>query len=388
MLGDLIDTFNSYRGSCLNLQASENSLSPNASEALSSRLSTRYSHIDAETGENSYGGSDIIEEIRVECERLACEVFRVKYAEVRPIGAHIAAEAVLLATLNKGDTFLHIGGKNGGYPGYEQAYLPDMLSLHSAEIPYLYDRQEIDFEGLQALAFSLKPAAILLGQSAFVNEYDLARISEIADAHSMLVIYDASHVMGLVAGKAFQKDATDRADVVFGSTHKSFFGPQGGIVLSNREDIMNKVRRNLTWKTMDNYHPSRLASLGIALEEMSRHGRKYASSVVSNSSALGKSLNENGLGIRFPPWYSRTHQILMDTDGLRTRGLDSVSFSRLMEKNRIILDRDGRIGTSEITRQGCDDMEYVGELIIKALGNHDVSREVSDLVSGLNTEYW
>lgn len=388
MIGDLVDKFNSYRSTCLSLQASENVLSPSASEALSSRLSTRYSHFDTGTGENSYGGSDIIEEIREESERLACEVFRARHAEVRPIGAHVAVEATLLSTMEKGDTFMYIGGKNGGYPGYQQEYLPDMLSLHSAEIPYHYESQEIDYDELDALTSRIKPKAIVLGQSAFVNEYDLSRIREIADSRSMLVIYDASHVMGLVAGRAFQKDAVEKADVVLGSTHKSFFGPQGGIVLSNRDDIINKVRKNLTWKTMDNYHPSRLASLGIALEEMARHGKKYAAAVVSNSATLGKYLNENGLGIRFPPWFSKTHQLLLDTGALRIRGLNTISFSKLMEKNRIILDRDGRIGTSEVTRQGCDDMEYVGELIIKALGNHDVSREVSDFVSSLNTEYW
>jgi glycine hydroxymethyltransferase len=167
------------------------------------------------------------------------------------------------------------------------------------------------------------------------------------DAYNSYLAYDGSHVMGLIAGQAFQKDVLEYCDLLFGSTHKSFFGPQGGIILTNNEDIFSRIRRNITWRTMDNYHPSRIAALGVALEEMTQYGRDYAASVVRNSVHLGKALHENGVGVKYSPWYSETHQIALDGDYFQSKGMSFESASRILEDNRIIVDREGRIGTSD-----------------------------------------
>lgn len=384
----LVKKFDDYRSKCLNLQASENIMSRDARAALGSGMASRYSHVDHETSENSYGGASIIEEIENTVRKMASKLYRSKYAEVRPIGGHVALESTLISVLKKGDSFLYIDEKDGGYPGYRQDMIPGMLGFSGIPIPYFYDRQEIDFYSLEKVVKEKKPRAIVLGQSAFVKEYDLGRINEIAWNYDLKVIYDGSHVMGLIAGRGFQADAIFRSDVLIGSTHKTFFGPQGGIILSNNEDLMDKISSNLIWKTMDNYHPSRMAALGVAMEEMLEHGEEYAGAVVQNSKALGKALHDLNIGIKFPHWYSFTHQLIVDEAFLSKRSLNKIKFSKILEKNRIIVDRDGRIGTSEISRLGIRDMDRVGELINKALSNEEVTREVTDLVSGLQSKYW
>ncbi|MGC8505790.1 MAG: serine hydroxymethyltransferase [Thermoplasmata archaeon] len=384
----LVKKFDEYRSKCLNLQASENIMSRDARAALGSGMASRYSHVDHETQENSYGGASIIEEIEESVRKMASKLYRSKYAEVRPIGGHVALESTLISILKKGDSFLYIHEKDGGYPGYRQDMIPGMFGFTGIPIPYFYDRQEIDFYGLEKVVKERKPRAIVLGQSAFVKEYDLGRINEIAWNYDLKVIYDGSHVMGLIAGKGFQTDAIFRSDVLLGSTHKTFFGPQGGIILTNDGDLINRISENMIWKTMDNYHPSRLAALGVSMEEMIATGEEYASAVVRNSKSLGKVLNDLKIGIKFDPWFSFTHQLIIDEKSISRRSLDRISFSKTLEKNRIIVDRDGRIGTSEISRLGLHDMDRVGELINKALSNEEVTKEVTDLISGLQSKYW
>ncbi len=379
----LIDEADSYRRKALNLQASENVLSEDVKRALSSDFASRYSHME-DSGHNSYGGTKHSEEILRLATDLACEVYGSEYAEVRPLGGHIAVLASILATCGKGDVIASIGISNGGYPGYGAGYIPDMLSLTGFEIPYVEEEQEIDYDALRKMLEGNSIKALILGQSAFVRPYDLKRIRSIIDGSSpgTSVIYDGSHVMGLIAGGQFQPDVLDYADILLGSTHKSFFGPQGGIILTNKAEIHRKVGRELVWKTMDNYHPNRVAALAIALNEMKEKGKEYAQLVAKNSRELASVLDRRGIGVRFGPWYSYSHQIILDSRKLEEAGFTTLSFSERLESSGIIVDRDGRIGTSEITHLGISDMKEVAELVVEAAGGKNVKERAESLVSG------
>lgn len=380
---DLVRKNNKYRTQTLNLQASENVLSPDVKEALSSDLASRYSHIMPD-GNNSYGGTSLFEEIYELARKNIENLYHVRYADVRPTGGHIAVLAAIRSLTKKGDTVFAIGPEGGGYPGYQEEYIPDMISLRMKNIPYLPDQQEIDYDAMASAAKMNEPDLIVLGQSAFVKPYDLSRISEIAEQSGSRILYDGSHVMGLLAGGRFQPDASKKADILVGSTHKSFFGPQGGLILTNDPDILPKIEKNLTWMTMDNMHPNRVAALGIAAEEMLKHGKQYAALVENNSHELGQALDQHGISVRFGSWYSRSHQILLSVSGKT----DFIAFSKHMEENGIIVDRDGRIGTSEISRMGFSDMDEIADLISEANAGHNVLKRVTDLVSQLKIEFW
>ncbi|MEM0158137.1 MAG: serine hydroxymethyltransferase [Thermoplasmataceae archaeon] len=381
----LVREHSRFRSQCLNLQASENVLSEAVLSALGSDLASRYSLV--QDGVDAYGGTEYTVKILEETERLARELFGSKFAEVRPIGGHIAAQATLLSVLKKRDNMMSIAERDGGYTGYQNAYLPKMFGFQNYEIPYNPETQEIDFSKLEKLAKIVNPKVFVLGQSFFVREYDLKSMKQLADDVGSYIIYDGSHVMGLIAGGAFQTDVLRYADILIGSTHKSFFGPQGGIVLSNNADLMSRIRENLTWRSMDNFHPSRLAALGVAMEEMAQNGKMYAREVVKNTKNLAKALYDLGIKPRFHPWYSETHQILLDSKELSGMGMNFREFSQRLEKNNIIVDREGRIGTSEITRMGAESMEDIAQLMVEAARGNDVRERVVKLAGNLKMKF-
>lgn len=383
---ELVEKHDRYRSSTLNLQASENVLSPDVRKALSSDLSSRYSLVLDD--HDAYGGTKYTLDILEKTMELTSKVYGAKYAEVRPTGGHIASQVILLSLMKKRENMMSIAEKHGGYTGYQGGFLPQMFGVQNYDIPFNPEKQEVNLEKTESVMKSARPSLFVLGQSFFLRHYDLKPIREMCDAHDCILAYDGSHVMGLIAGGAFQKDALDYCDVLFGSTHKTFFGPQGGIILTNDEDLMNRFRRNLTWRTMDNFHPSRVAALGVAMEEMKNHGQEYAHWVVKNSVSLGKALSDTKIGALYSPWFSETHQIAVSQPELEKLGLTFRSFSERLEKSGIIVDREGRIGTAEVTRMGAKGLEEVAPLIERAATGEDVLKEVSDLVSGLELMYW
>lgn len=382
---DIVRSHNSYRDSTLNMQVSENVLSPRVREALSSDMASRYSIVI--DSEDAYGGAKYSNELLAQVERLACEVYGSRYAEVRTIGGHVAAESVLLALIRKKESIVALAEKDGGYPGYAQGFIPNMFGFQSYHVPFSREKQEIEFPRFEKVMEEVSPKLIVLGQSYFVKPYDLKRVRKLADRHDSLIAYDGSHVMGLLAGKQFQPDVLEYCDVLYGSTHKTFFGPQGGMILTNDRHIMDSVRRNLFWRTMDNYHISRVAALGVALEEMKKYGKEYAGNVVSNTRKLAKSMDESGVPVNFAPWYSDSHQSLLNEGKLKEIGSSFLDFSKKMEKNGIIVDREGRVGSAELTRMGIRDIERIGPLMASALKGKDVRKDVSGIVSELSIQY-
>ncbi len=382
---DIVDRYERFRRNVLNLQASENFICSHVRMALGSDLAARYSHIMPD-GRNAYGGTEKIEEIYHEAESSIKTLFKSKFAEIRPTGGHIAAEICILSSVNKGGTFMAIPEEFGGYTGYMQSYLPDMFSMKYEPIPYNDITQEIKYDELEKRAKEVKPEAIVLGQSFFVRHYDLKRIREIADSVNSKILYDGSHPMGLIAGKKFQPDALTYSDVLYGSTHKTFFGPQGGIILTNNEELFNKIETNTVWKTFDNYHPNHVAALGIAAQDLIQFGESYASWVVSNSQNLARTLEDSGIGVKYSPWYTESHQVILSKENNEKFG-SFKEISRKLANNNIIVDTEGRIGTSEITRLGLTDMMKVGQVVSDGIKGKDVRKDVTEILRNTGVKY-
>lgn len=384
---ELVSKHDQYRKKVINLQASENVMSPDALKCLGSDMASRYSLYEPAIKSDAYGGTGYSEEVLHETEKLASEVFGTRFSEVRSLGGHISAEMVLLSIVKKKENILSISEADGGYTGYQTGYLPEMFCFQNYRLPYKKEVQEIDFEKLDRVMKSTKPKVIMLGQSFFLKPYDLKHVRDIADDYDSMVVYDASHVLGLVAGKAFQEDIAKYSDIFFGSTHKTFFGPQGGLIFTNNEEIYNRIEKNITWRTMDNYHISRVASIGTALSEMKQFGKEYASSVVANSGKLGKFLHEKGFPVLYDPWFSYSHQLHIAKKE-KDNPNEFLDMSRKLEKNGIIIDREGRIGTAEITRMGMDDMEKLSDLIVRSIQGENVRAEVEGIALNLKMRYW
>ena len=371
----LVRAHDRWRGrEVFNLLPSENAVSPLARKYLSSDLAGRYtlpipSVFDGETLDNSYTGTRYTDQVESLANAAAARLFRARYATTRPLSGHIAALSVLAPLLPRGSHLLAIAPEEGGYDGYAPGFVPAVLGYTARPLPATGPGHRVEVENAVETIRRERPKAVVLGQSFFLFPYPLREIAEAAHAVEALVLYDGSHVLGLIAGGEFQDPLREGADVLFGSTHKSFPGPQGGLILTDREDLFRQIDPALVWRTFDNAHWNRIAGIAQTLLELERCGADYARTVVANSVALGRSLAEQGMPlVAEAEGFTRSHQLHIDRPRLRaSAGLGAGALARRLERERLLIDLVARIGTAEATRLGLgpDDMPHLADLLVR-----------------------
>ncbi len=383
---------------CLNLVPSENVTSPAVRSILASDLGHRYSLRPEEAPDfhvpygNFYCGTKYADEIERIGQEIACELFGCKHAFLQPLSGHIAGLIMLASLTERGDTIMCIEERDGGYPGYGPRFLPSYLGLEVRFLPFNKAVFDLDYEACEEAIRRAKPKLVILGASTILFPYDLKRIREACDKVGAYLGYDASHVLGLMAGGEFQPEPfREGVDIVIGSTHKTLFGPQGGLVLTDDDVIAERVRANLKLKTLDNPHLNRVAALAQALAEMQEHGRDYARQVVANAKALAKSLEEHGLPVLYGhKGYTRSHQVLLNVEQLeRELGVPYSRLAEKLEEANIIVDRAGRLGTQELTRWGMgeEEMKAVAGLLSGVLMGRLKTQEAREAVRALREKF-
>lgn len=227
----IVERHEKWRGrECINLIPSENVMSPQARGLLSSDLTHRYT-----SSYKFYMGTRFIDEIEAYGEKLAKEVFNAETANLRPLSGHIA-DLIFFANFTKPkDTVICVSEQDGGYPGMWQRALPKFLKYKVVAFPFSKEQRNIKTEKAKELIQQTKPKAVVFGASLILFPHPVRELAKIAQEIGANVGYDGSHVMGLIAGKTFQDPLREGATALFGSTHKSFFGPQGGIFLADKE---------------------------------------------------------------------------------------------------------------------------------------------------------
>ena len=386
-LAGLVRAHDRWRGrEVFNLLASENAVSPTARQYLSSDLAGRYtlpieSNFHGETIDNSYTGTRYTDQIEALANAAAARVFRARFATTRPLSGHIAALSAIVPLLPANSRLLAIAPEEGGYDGYAPGFIPSVFGYTVRPLPADGPGFSVDADRAVETIRRERPNAIVLGQSFFLFPYPLREISEAAHAIDALVLYDASHVLGLLAGGEFQDPIREGADIVYGSTHKSFPGPQGGLLYTDREDLFAQIDPALVWRIFDNAHWNRIAGLGQTLLELERCGGEYARTVVANAQALGRSLTDLGVPLVAESLgFTRSHQIHLDRARLdATAHVGAGALARRLERQRLLIDLVGRIGTAEVTRLGLTpaDMPRMAELLVRAgWRNERVAREV------------
>ena len=383
---------------CLNLIPSENVTSPAVRAILASDLGHRYSMRPEETPDfelppgNLYCGTRYADEIEEEGARLARELFGCKHVFLQPLSGHVAAMIVLFSALGRGDRMMCIREEDGGYPGYTPRGIPSYLGLEVGYLPFDRREWDLDYEACREAIRSFRPKLVVIGASTILFPYDIKALREACDEVGALLAYDASHVLGLMAGGCFQPDALRAGvDVLFGSTHKTLFGPQGGIILTDDDELAERIRHNLKLRLLDNPHLNRIAALARALEELAEHGPSYAAQVVRNAQALARALEEKGLPVLFGhKGYTRSHQLLLDRPEIERRlDLPYRELALRLEEANIIVDKSGRLGSQELTRFGMKEaeMEVVAELLSDVLLGRRKPSEVREDVIRLRKRF-
>lgn len=269
---ELIRKHEEYKLSGINLIASENRISYKALEALSSDLAGRY-------GDEWYGGSKYAIEIYEEVEKLARKLFKVKHAFISPLSGNMCDLAVIFSFTRVGDEIAGISKENGGYPfGYEK-FERKFYPLPVKD--YVIDKEKIKDTRKH---FPL----ILIASSIILFPHPINALKK----HGGIISYDASHVFGLIAGGKFQQPLKEGCHVMHGSTHKTLPSCQGGIILTNDDEIAEKLSEYLVFDfekgigLVDNAHMHKIACLGIVMEEMLEIGKEYAENVIKMQKLL------------------------------------------------------------------------------------------------------
>ncbi len=361
---EILNKHDKLRKEGINLLASENKLSSMVRNTLSGDLAGRYSS-------EFYGGSKYNRLIIRETEELAKELFECDFASVIPVSGHLCDLAALNSLTSEKDKVAIVGTENGGYPFNVKAFQREKI-----ELPFNAREWNLDYSKLDEFYNKNEIKLTILGSSVIPYKYNISSlISSVDNSHP--IIFDASHVLGLIAGGKFQNPFNEGINTIIGSTHKSFPGPQGGLILSNDRDEFYKIVKQFSIQEkkdpfsggtilVDNVHSNRIAALGIAMLEMLEFGEQYASQIVKNSKSLGKQLTLHDLVVfrNSDNNYSDSHQIILPKNMNKIKNIKDK-----LEKYQLFVDDFVRIGTSEITRMGYkgDDIKYLGELINRVL---------------------
>ncbi len=371
---EIIGRHHGFYADSLPMIASENLTSRFVRRCYVSDLGHRYA--EGRVGERYYQGCAFIDEIESLAISLTKELFEAEHANVQPISGVVANTAAFFALTNPGDRVMALSVPCGGHISHDTVSSAGIRGLRVSHYPFDNEAFEIDVDETRKLAMKEEPKLFILGSSLILFPQPVREISEIAGEIGAKVMYDASHVLGLIAGKKFQQPLKEGADVMTGSTHKTFFGPQRAVILSTLE-IAEDIDRAVFPGVISNHHLNTLAGYVVSAMEMKLFGREYAEQTVKNAKRLAEKLSDLGMDVVGEHrGFTLSHQVAVD---VRRFG-GGAKVAEMLENAGIILNKNLlpwdtlkdtsnpsgiRMGVQELTRLGMkeQEMEEIAEII-------------------------
>ena len=360
----------------IELIASENYASPAVMQAQGSQLTNKYA--EGYPGKRYYGGCEFVDV----AEQLAIDRVKALYgaeaANVQPHCGASANQAVFLAFLKPGDTFMGMSLAEGGHLTHGMAL--NMSGKWFNPISYGLDKNEaIDYEQMERLAREHKPKLIIAGASAYSLVIDWERIGKLAKEVGAIFMVDMAHYSGLIAAGVYP-NPVPHADIVTSTTHKSLRGPRGGIILMKAEHekaINSAVFPGLQGGPLMHV----IAAKAAAFKEAQEPGFiDYQKQVIANAKALAETLISRGL--RIVSGGTDSHVMLVD---LRAKKMTGKEAERILGEAHITCNKNGipndpekpmvtsgiRLGSPAMTTRGFKEAEarQVGNFIADVLDN-------------------
>lgn len=386
------------------LIASENIPSPAVREAIISDFGNRYA--EGWPGDRVYAGCTYIDQVEIICNDLAKKVFRAEFADCRATSGVVANLAIYAAFSNPGDYMMAASIPNGGHISHGKKEHSGTAGLvHGLNIehyPFSKEEMTIDVDGtkrkIKEMIHNGKvPKIGMFGGSLFLFPHPVKELSNFMHDHGMYINYDGAHVAGLIAGGEFQDPLKEGADSMTMSSHKTLWGPQGGIIVSfeNRADAIKKA---IFPGNTSSHHLHHVAGKAIALAESLEFGKDYAKQVIKNAKALAGALVDYGFRVLGEKrGYTASHQIAVDVSKFGDGG----SVEKNLEKANIILNRQllpgdikagrhymhpsgVRIGVPETTRLGMKQGEmkeianFIKRVVVNMQDPNIVAKDVAD----------
>jgi len=389
----LVEKQNKWRSECINLIASENVMSPFVEKFYVSDFMHRYA--EGLPFKRYYQGTKFIDELEDLVGKLFKRHLKVSFVDLRPISGTIANFATFLALAKRGDLIMTVGLLGGSHISHEKYGAAGVLGLRVKHFDFDVENYNLDVEKAKKDILKFKPKFIILGSSVVLFPFPVKELKEVCQKTGTKIIYDAAHVFGLITGGQFQNPVKEGADIITSSTHKTFPGPQGGIILGNVDKKLAKEIQNKVFPSfVSNHHLHRIPALGLTLLEMQKFGPAYARQIVKNAQALAQNLASFGFEVFGKKrGFTQSHQVLVNVKkqgGGRkvARSLERANI--ILNKNITALDRKVdasnpigiRIGVQEMTRFGMKEKEmkeiarFIKEVILDKQKPEKVRKEV------------
>ena len=391
------------------LIASENVPSPAVREAIISDFGNRYA--EGWPGERVYAGCTYIDEVEVQCMDLAKRLFKAEFADVRPISGVVANLVIYSAFSNPGDVMIAPSIPAGGHISHGKKEHSGTAGLvHGLEIEFFaFDPEEmnIDVEKTKAKIQELDkqgklPKIAMFGGSVFLFPHPVKELADFLKGYNIHINYDAAHVAGLIAGDQFQDPLREGVDTMTMSTHKTLFGPQGGLVLAFEKDA-DAIKKATFPGLTSSHHIHHMAGKAVTFAEALEFGKEYASQTIKNAKLLAAELANLGFKVLGEKMgYTNSHQTVVNVLDYGDGGKIEAD----LEKANIIVNRQLipgdlkakrnymspggiRLGTSEITRLGMkeSEMQQIASLIKQVIIDKKDPKEITSQVIDFRKNY-
>lgn len=366
---------------CFNLNPATNVMNPRAEAMLSARLGSRPSL--GYPGDKYETGLEAIEEIEAICAELCAEIFKARYAEIRVGSGALANLYAFMAICKPGDALIAPPASIGGHVTHHSAGCAGLYGVSVHEAPVDADGFTVDIDGLRSLAKKVRPRLITVGGSLNLFPHPVSDIRKIADETGALVLFDAAHQCGIIAGDAWPNPLDEGAHLMTMSTYKSLAGPPGGLIVTNEADLARRLDAIAFPGMTANFDAGKSAALAIAMLDWKTHGRAYAKAMVDVSKSLAEELAAAGLPVFSPArGFTASHQFALEAKAFgggqtASRKLRKAGFLACgigLPVKPVSGDLNGlRIGTPELVRWGItrEHTRRLAQLIARALEADD-----------------
>jgi glycine hydroxymethyltransferase len=400
---------------CINMIASEGIKSPAVCQMLdmSHDLATRYAE-----GENDmaghvkrryYQGQKYMSQIEDLATDAVKSLFGASWADVRLISGTHANTATFkgLSLASKNNKMVVTPLSCGAHISHDYTGLAgNVLGLENINHVYDVDEFNIDPDRSADVIRAAKPGIVTFGGSLFLFPHPIRELKAVCDEVGAYVAYDASHVLGLIAGGVFQDPFREGADVLTSSTHKTFPGPQGGVIMASpdtprMEKAIKKIQFAVFPLSASNTHLGRLPALGLTALEMKLFGADLARQIVKNAQTAGQYLYENGVKVICEKkGFTRSHQLAVDIrnfGGGKKIAQDLENANIILNKNLLPYDDQAmkddpsglRIGFQDVTRRGFGegDVKHLCDLMLDVIKGKRTPEEVKQDVIALKKDF-
>jgi glycine hydroxymethyltransferase len=400
---------------CINMIASEGLKSPAVKQmqSLASDLEGRYAEgendMEGHVKKRYYQGQKYMSQIEDDATDLMKSLFKCDWADVRIVSgthANLATfKGLSLAAKNRKMVVTplscgaHISHDYTGLAG-------NILSLENINHVYNINEFNIDPDKSAHVIRAAKPGIVTFGGSLFLFPHPIKELKEVCEEVGAYVAYDASHVLGLIAGGVFQDPFKEGADIITSSTHKTFPGPQGGVIMGSpsnprMEKAIKKIQFAVFPLSASSTHLGRLPALGIAALEMKLFGAELARQIVKNAQTAGQYLYENGVKVICEKkGFTQSHQLAVDIrnfGGGNKIAQDLEDANIILNKNLLPYDDQSskgdpsglRIGFQDVTRRGFreGDIKHLCDLMLDVVKSKRTPSEVKADVMALKKEF-